>query len=104
MQLIHTAIWCVFVSAIFYILYAGIFDNINALVWVCVGLILMEGIILLICKWRCPLTLLSAKYTSDQYDGFDIFIPKWLARHNKTIFTSLFVLGLALVLWRILAR
>ena len=40
--------------------YAGLFDRVNALVWYCAGLIIIEFIILLIFKWKCPLTLLTA--------------------------------------------
>jgi len=102
-KLVHTAIWCVFASAVFYVLYAGIFDRVGTLVWVSVGLVFVEGIVLMIFKWRCPLTLLGRKYTDNHDVGFDIFLPVWLARNNKTIFSALFAIGLALVLWRIFA-
>jgi len=101
-KLVHTAIWCVFAAAIFYILYAGIFDRVNILVWFCVGLVFLEAAILLTFKWQCPFTLLGQRYTDDPYVGFDIFLPTWLARNNKTIFSILFSVGLALVLWRTL--
>ena len=101
-KLIHTAIWCIFATAIIYIVYAGAFDKVNMLVWYCIGLVFIEGIVLLICKWRCPLTLLGYKYTSDPSVGFDIFLPVWLAKNNKAIFSVLFSIGLALVVWRVL--
>ena len=100
-KLLHTAVWFIFVAAIIYILYAGIFDKVNMLVWICVGLVFVEGIVLLICKWKCPFTLLGHKYTNDHHIGFDIFIPVWLAKNNKTIFSALFAVGFALVLWRV---
>jgi len=100
-KLIHTAIWCVMVAAVFYIIYAGIFDRVSILVWLCIGLIMLECLILLICKWRCPLTLLGRKYTDNPEIGFDIFLPQWLAKHNKVIFSALFIIGVALVLWRV---
>ena len=99
-KLTHTLIWFVMVAAVLYVCYAGIVDQINALVWFCIALIVIEGIILLMCKWRCPLTILARKYTDDQPVGFDIFIPAWLAKHNKTIFTTIFLAGTLLVLWR----
>jgi len=101
-KLIHTAIWCVFAAAIFYVLYAGIFDRVTMLVWYCIGLVFIECIVLLVCKWKCPFTLLGRKYTNTPQIGFDIFLPAWLAKHNKTIFSILFAIGLALVLWRVL--
>ena len=101
-KLIHTAIWCIFVIAILYIVYAGVFDKVNRAVWYCIGLVLLEGIVLLLCKWRCPLTLLGYKYTKNHAVGFDIFLPIWLAKNNTTIFSIVFLIGLALVLWRVL--
>ena len=101
-KLLHTAIWAVMAAAVFYILYAGIFDRVSLLVWLCVGLILVEAIILFIYRWRCPLTLIGGRYTNEWDVGFDIFLPSWLAKHNKLIFTTLFVIGVALVLWRTL--
>jgi len=100
-KLSHTAIWCVFVVALLYILYAGIFDKVNTLVWVCIGLIFFEGIILMICKGKCPLTLVGYKYADNPQTGFDIFLPIWLAKNNKIFFSILFIIGLALVLWRV---
>ena len=32
--------------------------------------------------------------------GFDIYLPLWLARHNKTIFGTLFAVGELFVLER----
>jgi len=101
-KLTHTAIWCVFVAAILYVLYAGIFDRVDILTWFCIGLVFIEGIILMIYKWRCPLTLLGHKYTNNPRVGFDIFLPMWLAKNNKTIFSTLFIIGFILVLWRAL--
>jgi hypothetical protein len=101
-KIIHTTIWCVFVAAIIYVCYAGIFDRVNTLVWFCIGIVLIEGVVLLINKWKCPLTSLAYKYTNIHPIGFDIFLPKWLARHNKILFSTLFVVGISLVLWRTL--
>jgi len=99
---IHTFVWLIFVVAILYICYAGAFNQVNKLVWYCVGAVLTEGIVLMINKGRCPLTSLADKYTNSQPVGFDIFLPKWLARYNKILFSTLFLIGLSLVLWRTL--
>ena len=101
-KLAHTAIWCIFAAAILYVLYAGIFDIVNTLVWICIGLVFIEGIVLLICKGKCPFTIIGYKYTENPQIGFDIFLPAWLAKSNKLIFTTIFVIGLILVLWRVL--
>lgn len=100
---LHTVVWVFFVTTILCILYAGAFDKVTGLVWFCIGLVIFEGIILLINKWKCPLTLVAGKYIRNPSTGFDIYLPKWLAKHNKTIFSALFGIGLILVLWRVMS-
>jgi hypothetical protein len=56
--------------------------------------------VLLANRWKCPLTDLAEKYTDDRSPNFDIYLPNWLARHNKTIFGALFVLNEGIVLWK----
>jgi hypothetical protein len=56
--------------------------------------------VILLNHWRCPLTDVSGRYTTDRADNFDIYLPNWLARHNKVIFGALFVVGELFVLGR----
>lgn len=84
-KLLHTAIWAFFVLTILYILYAAIMDSIGKLLWIAIALVVVEGTILLINGWRCPLNLLGEKFTEQADVGFDIFLPEWLAKNNKTI-------------------
>jgi hypothetical protein len=60
-------------------------------------LILVECGVLLANGWRCPMTDLAAKYTADRSPNFDIYMPRWLAVHNKTIFGTLFLVNEAIV-------
>ena len=53
---------------------------------------------------RCPLTDIAARYTDERPDNFDIYLPMWLARHNKRIFGFLFVLGEMILLWQWIRR
>lgn len=99
-KLIHTVIWIFFASVIFYILYAGIVNKINIYTWIAIALVILEGIVLLIFRMSCPLTIVARKYSDSGKDNFDIFLPNWLARHNKLIFTSIYLLGLILVIMR----
>jgi hypothetical protein len=50
----------------------------------------------------CPLTVMARKYSDSEKDNFDIFLPIWLAKYNKLIFTTLYVIGLIIVLMRTL--
>ena len=99
---VHTLIWLFFVVVIFYILYSGVFNEVNIYTWVGIGLIVGEGIVLLVFKMFCPLTVMARKYSDSDKDNFDIFLPNWLAKYNKLIFTTLYVIGLILVLIRTL--
>jgi len=99
-KLTHTLVWLFFVVVIFYILYSGIFDKITAYTWIGIGLIILEGIVLLVFKMFCPLTLMARKYSNSQKDNFDIFLPNWLAKNNKLIFTTIYLVGLVIVLIR----
>jgi len=101
-KLIHTLIWCVFVFIIFYILYTGITNTITLYTWIGIALIIGEGITLLIFKMFCPLTLIARKYSNSQKANFDIFLPHWLAKYNKQIFTSIFIVGLLIVIYQTL--
>jgi len=64
------------------------------------GLVLVECGVLAVNQLRCPLTDLAARYTDEREDNFDIYLPLWLARRNKAIFGTLFVVGVLFVLAR----
>ena len=95
---VHTGVWVFFNVVIFYFLYAVIVDKVDRWVWICLGLILSEGFILLVFKNICPITIVARNYTQSRKDNFDIYLPNWLAKYNKQIFGILFILGLTLML------
>ena len=92
-KLIHTVVWAFFVSCILVIpvlswysefTYAALF----------IGVVAVEAFVLILNGWRCPLTSIASRYTDDRRDNFDIYLPEWLARYNKVIFTTLYVVGI----------
>ncbi|MBC8082340.1 MAG: hypothetical protein H7Z21_03955 [Hymenobacter sp.] len=97
---LHTAVWAFFVTVIFYVLYCGVADEISGLTGVAIGLVVVEGGVLLAFKRQCPLTLLARKYSTSLQANFDIFLPNWLARYNQLIFTSIYVFSVLLVGYR----
>lgn len=103
-KIVHTAVWVVQVAAILYVVYAGLTNTFNWILYLAIGLVLVESIVLVANRWTCPLTPVAMKYTEDRKDNFDIYLPEWLARHNKTIFTTIFLVGLLLVAVNIFAR
>ena len=100
-KVIHTVIWAFFVAVIFYVLYSGITNQINTYTWIGIFLVIGEGLTLLFFKMFCPLTLMARKYSDSEQDNFDIFLPNWLAKYNKIIYTSIFIVGLVIVFYRI---
>ena len=101
-KIVHTVIWLFFVVIIFYVLYSGISGKVNTYTWISIALVVGEGLTLLVFKMFCPLTLMARKYSDSDKDNFDIFLPNWLARNNKLIFTSIFIAGLLLVIYQTL--
>ncbi|CAN5726235.1 hypothetical protein BH10BAC3_BH10BAC3_38090 [soil metagenome] len=100
-KLIHTLIWLFFNIIIFYLAYAVIVNKIDKWIWICLGLILLEGLVLLIFKNVCPVTIIARKYSDSTNDNFDIYLPNWLARHNKTIYSGVLVIVLAILIYRL---
>ena len=91
-KIVHTIIWLFFNVVLIYLFYAAITNNIDYLFWIGIGIIIAECLLLLALNWTCPLTFLARRYSDSQKDNFDIYLPNWLARHNKLIYGSLFVL------------
>jgi len=99
-KIIHTIIWIFFNVVLGYMAYAVIINKINIYVWLGVAAVIGEGIVLLLFKKMCPLTIMARKYSDSTKDNFDIFLPNWLARYNKLIYTSIFVLILCGIIYR----
>lgn len=93
---IHTIIWVFFNIVIFYMLYAVITNKLDIWLWIGFGLVALEGLTLLVFKFFCPLTLMARKYSTSQRDNFDIYLPNWLAKNTKRIYTS--IVGVILVI------
>lgn len=100
-KIIHTLIWVFFNVVIFYLLYAVIANKIDKWIWICIGLIALEGIILLVFKRICPVTLIARKYSDSTKDNFDIYLPNWLAKYNKTIYTTIVMIAIAILIYRL---
>ena len=101
-KLLHTAVWAFFASCIVAIPVVGALGH---YVWaaILIGSVLVECAVLAANRGRCPLTGMAARHTEQRSANFDIYLPLWLARHNKTIFGVLFVGGGLFVLARWLA-
>lgn len=100
-KVLHTAIWVFFAGCIVAI---PVFTALSKLriAGVLAAIVLVEVVVLLFNGLTCPLTDVAARYTVDRRANFDIYLPEWLARNNKTIFGLLYLASVVylLVAWR----
>jgi hypothetical protein len=89
----HTVIWAFFVACILAIPLFTVTSQF-ALATLFAVIVACEVGILVLNNMRCPLTDVAARYTDDRRPNFDIYLPEWLARNNKRVFGTLYVLAL----------
>ena len=98
-KILHTAIWALFATCTAAIpVLASIGQDRAAIALIFV--VLVEVLVLVANGGRCPLTAVAARYTRDRRANFDIYLPEWLARHNKAVFGSIYFVGVAMTFWR----
>lgn len=96
-RLVHTVVWAFFASCIVAIPILALAGRLVESA-VLIAVVFLEVAVLMANRWSCPLTGVAARYTDDRRDNFDIFLPEWLARHNKTIFGLLYLAGIVVTL------
>ena len=95
----HTLVWTFFAGCIVAIPFASWRGEHRVAAWL-IAIVFVEVAVLALNRMRCPLTGWAGRYTDDRRDNFDIYLPLWLARHNKLIFGALYVAGAAFALVR----
>ena len=100
-KIIHTLIWLLFNFVIFYMLYAAVVNKLDVWLWIGYGIIFLEGITLVIFKSFCPVTVLARKYSNSTKDNFDIYLPNWLAKHNKLIYTLILTVVIFITIYQL---
>ncbi|MEQ1519629.1 MAG: hypothetical protein ABL931_24405 [Usitatibacteraceae bacterium] len=95
----HTVVWAIFAGCIVAIPVASIYGEHRVAAWLA-AIVAGEVAVLVLNNMRCPLTGIAARFTEDRRDNFDIYLPEWLARHNKLIFGWLYVAGLVFAFLR----
>ena len=91
-KVLHTIVWALFVVCIVAIPIASWYGANRVALWLA-AIVSVEVAVLALNKWRCPLTALAARYTAERRANFDIYLPEWLARHNKVIFGTIYFVG-----------
>jgi len=102
-KIIHTAVWLFFNVVIFYLFYAVVADKIDRWVWIGLSLFVAEGIVLVIFKNMCPLTVMARHYSDSAKDNFDIYLPNWLAKYNKPLYTGFLGVIVIMLIYRLSA-
>ena len=98
-KIAHTVIWAFFAGCIIAIpvlAWRGHFKGAAGMS----AVVLIEVVILTANRMVCPLTVVARQLSDDPRDNFDIYLPQWLARHNKLIFGILYVAGMLFTAWR----
>jgi hypothetical protein len=88
----HTVVWAFFVACIVAIPVAAWRGEHHVAAWLSVA-VAVEVLVLAVNGGRCPMTSMAGRFTDERRENFDIYLPIWLARHNKLIFGGLYVAG-----------
>lgn len=102
-KILHTLVWAFFAACILAIPLAAWSMRFDRAVLL-ITIVLVEIFVLALNAWRCPLSGIAARYTDHSSDNFDIYLPAWMARHNKTIFGAIFAAGVLFTAGRYLWR
>ena len=84
-------------ACLLYILYAGVTKTFNWVLFMAIVTIFIEGRVLILNKWRCPLTSLAEKYGADNGSVTGMFLPGVIARNVFKIAIVLFPAELVLL-------
>ena len=96
-KFIHSLIFWFQVACLAYTLYAGITRTFNIILLVAIGSIVLNGLLLLLNKGRCPFTTLAESQGAEKGSVTDIFLPQWIARNVFRVSTFLFIGELVLL-------
>ena len=96
-KLLHSLIFFFFIGCLGYIAYAGITRRFDIWLVLAISAIAVEGTILWLNGWHCPLTRLAERYGADNGSVTDIFLPPVIARNTFRISFPLAVVEVVFV-------
>ncbi len=100
-RLAHTVIYVVNGAACFVLLYAAITWQAGTWLWVALGLVAFEAVIMVTYRFRCPISPYAERYGAKP-DGFiyDVFIPTVFSRYTFEFFSAVVLLAGAIAALR----
>jgi hypothetical protein len=97
---IHTLIYLVMAASTFVLVFAGITGARGWWLWTAMGLLAIEVVVFVGSGMKCPLTTMAVRYGAEKGYAFDTFLPERVTRHTFQFFTTVMVVGLALLALR----
>lgn len=101
-KIVHTLIFIFMIIWVGIVFFTLLLDKISILTWIGIGFMLLEGLVLLISGWKCPLTIYAENLGADDGSVTDIFLPRFIADQMFKIFGTISVICLVLLLVRML--
>lgn len=97
-KIVHMFIYVVMVAATFYIFYAGFMKVHNVILYVSLGLLLVEILALLSNGMKCPLTSLTKKYGDSKGYAWDVLLSEKSAKYSFRLYGFVLFAGVLLLL------
>lgn len=103
LKLIHTVIALFMMACIAYVLYCGVMDIQNTLLWIAIAALLIETAVFVLNRQRCPMTRYAEQFVEPDADGFigDTLLPRWIAMNLVKLTSVPLAIGFLLVLLRL---
>ena len=95
-KFIHSILFWLMVFCLFYILYGAITRTYDWTLLTAIGVIIIDGLAIVLNHGRCPLTTLAEKHGAENGAVTHLFMPQWMARY---VFKFSAVLFTAEVAW-----
>lgn len=99
-KFIHAIIFLLLLTATGIVVFSAVTGHINAATWLSFGSVVVEGIILMMNKWICPLTTFAEKLGAESGTVADLFFPRWLADRIFSINGTIFVVASVILVYR----
>lgn len=99
-KLIHTLIFWILSASVLYALFSGVMNHITPWTWVAVGLVVLEGVVLVASGWTCPLTLLAERLGAVRGSVADI-PPEVVCGSDLPICGTTYLVALVVIILRV---
>lgn len=99
-RFVHIVIFIFLMGCLAFALYSVISNRITSWTWIALLLIFLEGLVLMIFNWRCPLTIWAENRGAENGSVADYFLPKALADHLFLVYGIAYAITVVLVLVR----